>query len=59
MVIEMRSLISRLYLLKIIMTIHEETIAKIQQLPESVVVVEISDYIDCLLIKRNTHKLEL
>ncbi|WP_277988721.1 hypothetical protein [Chroococcus sp. FPU101] len=41
------------------MTIHEETIAKIQQLPESVVVVEISDYIDCLLIKRNTHKLEL
>lgn len=40
------------------MTIHEETIAKIQQLPESVVV-EINDYIDFLLIKRNTYKNEL
>jgi hypothetical protein len=43
---------------KITMTIHEEAIAKIQQLPEPLVV-EINDFIDFLIIKNNTDKREL
>lgn len=42
---------------KITMTIHEEAITKIQQLPEALVV-EINDFIDFSIIKRNTDKQE-
>lgn len=35
------------------MTIHEATIAKIQEMPEELVQ-EVQDYIDYLLIKRNS-----
>lgn len=40
------------------MTIYEEAIAKIQELPESMVS-EINDFIDFLMIQRNSYKQEL
>jgi hypothetical protein len=36
------------------MSLHEQTIAKIGQMPESLVQ-EVSDYIDFLLLKHNNH----
>ncbi|MFB2919666.1 DUF2281 domain-containing protein [Aerosakkonema sp. BLCC-F2] len=41
-----------------IMTVHEETIAKIRQLPESLVQ-EVNDFVEFLLMKHNRELLEI
>lgn len=41
-----------------IMTVHDETIAKIRRLPESLVQ-EVSDFVDFLLAKYNRESLEI
>lgn len=40
------------------MTVHEETIAKIRQLPESLVQ-EVNDFVEFLLMKHNRELLEI
>ena len=40
------------------MTVHDETIAKIQQLPEPLVR-EVSDFVDFLLMKNNKERRQL
>jgi Protein of unknown function (DUF2281) len=40
------------------MTVHERTIAKIQQLPESLAQ-EVSDFIDFLLVKQDSQRWQL
>jgi hypothetical protein len=40
------------------MTVHERTIAKIQQLPESLAQ-EVSDFIDFLLVKQDNRRWQL
>lgn len=40
------------------MTIYEETISKIRQLPETLIL-EVNDFVDFLLLKQDTQKQEL
>ncbi len=40
------------------MTVHEETIAKIKQLPESLVE-EVNDFVDFLLMKQDSERWQL